>query len=97
MRQKAPLYWSEEDEQGSVCPKCGRQTSLYDHGWGKIEGQLAGNYQIHNTRTILLPSHIYRRRFQKVTRESVREAFGHVVEMTSLCGRWQEVGAAPLG
>ena len=93
---KAPLYWSEEESRVVSAQNVDGKLHYTTADWGKIEGQLAGNYQIHNTRTILSAiSHLPKDVFQKVTRESVRETFGHVVEMTGLCGRWQEVGQHP--
>ena len=93
---KAPLYWSEEESRVVSAQNVDGKLHYTTADWGKIEGQLAGSYQIHNTRTILSAiSHLPKDVFQKVTRESVREAFGHVVEMTGLCGRWQEVGQHP--
>ena len=93
---KAPLYWSEEESRVVSAQNVDGKIHYMTTDWGKIEGQLAGNYQIHNTRTILSAiAHLPKDVFQKVTRESVREAFGHVVEMTGLCGSWQEVGQHP--
>ena len=93
---KAPLYWSEEESRVVSAQNMDGKLHYMTTDWGKIEGQLAGNYQIHNTRTILSAiSHLPKDVFQKVTHESVREAFEHVVEMTGLCGRWQEVGQHP--
>ena len=93
---KAPLYWSEEESRVVSAQNVDGKLHYMTTDWGKIEGQLAGSYQIHNTRTILSAiAHLPKDVFQKVTHESVREAFGHVVEMTSLCGRWQEVGQHP--
>ncbi len=93
---KAPLYWSEEESRVVSAQNVDGKLHYTTTDWGKIEGQLAGNYQIHNTRTILSAiSHLPKDVFQKVTHESVREAFWHVVEMTGLCGRWQEVGQHP--
>ncbi|MBF1069706.1 MAG: bifunctional folylpolyglutamate synthase/dihydrofolate synthase, partial [Prevotellaceae bacterium] len=93
---KAPLYWSEEESRVVTAQNVDGKLHYTTADWGKIEGQLAGNYQIHNTRTILSAiAHLPKDVFQKVTRKSVREAFGHVVELTGLCGRWQEVGQHP--
>lgn len=93
---KAPLYWSEEESRVVSAQNMDGKLHYMTTDWGKIEGQLAGNYQIHNTRTILSAiAHLPKDVFQKVTRESVRKAFGDVVEMTGLCGRWQEVGQHP--
>ena len=93
---KAPLYWSEEESRVVSAQNVDGKLHYMTTDWGKIEGQLAGSYQIHNTRTILSSiAHLPKEVFQKVTRESVREAFGHVVEMTGFCGRWQEVGQHP--
>ena len=93
---KAPLYWSEEESRVVSAQNMDGKLHYMTTNWGKIEGQLAGNYQIHNTRTILSAiAHLPKDVFQKVTRESVRKAFGDVVEMTGLCGRWQEVGQHP--
>ena len=93
---KAPLYWSEEESRVVSAQNVDGKLHYMTTDWGKIEGQLAGNYQIHNTRTILSAiAHLPKDVFQKVTRESVRKAFGDVVEMTGLCGRWQEVGQHP--
>ncbi len=93
---KAPLYWSEEESRVVSAQNVDGKIHYMTTDWGKIEGQLAGNYQIHNTRTILSAiAHLPKDVFQKVTHESVQEAFGHVVKMTGLCGRWQEVGQHP--
>ena len=93
---KAPLYWSEEESRVVSAQNMDGKLHYMTTDWGKIEGQLAGNYQIHNTRTILSSiAHLPKDVFQKVNHESVQEAFGHVVEMTGLCGCWQEVGQHP--
>ena len=93
---KASLYWSEEENRVVEAQIVDGKLHYTTTDWGTLDGELAGAYQIHNTRTILSAiAHLPIDVLQKITPSAVRQAFGRVVEMTGLCGRWQEVGRNP--
>ncbi len=72
-----------------------------DHYWryqtqeGELIGELGGQAQVRNTRTVLSAIQILREQGVVLPPEAVREAFRHVVELTGLMGRWQTLREQP--
>lgn len=63
--------------------------------YGTIIGELRGNYQIKNTRTILTALRELKRLGYRITDRSVKRGFENVCDLTGLMGRWQEIGKEP--
>jgi dihydrofolate synthase/folylpolyglutamate synthase len=65
--------------------------------YGQLFGQLTGIPQIANTQTVLCVLRVLANLYIDIDipREAVRNGFEHVVDLTGLQGRWQEVLPAP--
>jgi dihydrofolate synthase/folylpolyglutamate synthase len=65
--------------------------------YGQLFGQLTGLTQVANTLTVLCVLRVLANLYIDIDipREAVRNGFEHVVELTGLQGRWQEVLPAP--
>lgn len=79
----APIVWAEQED---------------DLPLAAIQPQLCGYCQERNTRTILSALRTLGVHHPEITftDEDVREAFAHVVELTGLRGRWQQISVSPL-
>lgn len=66
------------------------------HDLGTFHGQLAGNYQIKNTNTLLHALEVLQQRGITIDAASIRYGFAHVTDSTSLAGRWQTLHTEPL-
>lgn len=63
---------------------------------GELLGELGGKVQCRNTRTVLAAIQVLRDEIGiNIPKEAVREAFAHVVELTGLMGRWQQLHEQP--
>lgn len=62
-----------------------------------VESELKGYYQRANTRTVLCALSELRQQpfYARITPEDITEGFAHVMELTGLRGRWQQLCAAP--
>jgi dihydrofolate synthase/folylpolyglutamate synthase len=63
--------------------------------YGQLFGQLTGFSQVANTLTVLCALRVLNDLDIEVSREAVRSGFEHVIELTGLQGRWQEVQSVP--
>lgn len=63
--------------------------------YGQLFGELNGLSQIKNAQTVLCALRVLAGMGIRIPRPAVREGFEHVVEITGLQGRWQEVILAP--
>ncbi len=63
--------------------------------YGQLFGELNGLAQIKNAQTVLLALRVLSGMGIEIPRSAVRDGFEHVVEITGLQGRWQEVLLAP--
>lgn len=68
---------------------------LYTTTYGLVRGELRGEAQIENTKTILAALSYLSADFS-ITAEAVRKGFAEVVELTGLMGRWQRLAERPL-
>jgi dihydrofolate synthase/folylpolyglutamate synthase len=96
----APIYYAEEenlmDEGYCLVSRERRREWHYDtEDYGSLYGQLTGFSQIENTRTVLCALRALSENGMAIPREAVKSGFKHVVELTGLQGRWQEVRSAP--
>ncbi len=63
---------------------------------GQFLGELTGNYQIANTRTILAALKYIKKHFAKIDNDSVKKGFAEVCELTGLIGRWMTIHKEPV-
>lgn len=78
--QQAPIYFAEEQQMVMNPP---------------LEYGLKGLYQQKNQQTVLTALPLLKEAGYRFTEKEVREGFAHVVELTGLAGRWQQLQAAP--
>lgn len=66
--------------------------------YGRLIGELYGEYQVMNMNTILQAVHILTTKAAsiKISEESIRKGVKHVTELTGLMGRWQKIQDHPL-
>lgn len=66
--------------------------------YGRLIGELNGEYQMMNMNTILQSVHILTTKDDPIhiSEKSVREGVKHVTELTGLMGRWQKIQEHPL-
>lgn len=95
----APIHWAEsEEEQPLLNVRRGDdghfryETRLY----GTFCGELAGDYQVKNTRTVLSALRHLQERGFRFSAADVAKGFSAVSSLTGLMGRWQVAGHAPL-
>lgn len=91
----APIHFAE-DEKLLLSARHYGDGMLYETlEFGKIEGELGGEYQIKNTSTILSLLKVLRESGYNITAEHVRKGFSNVTTSTGLMGRWQKLGTNP--
>jgi dihydrofolate synthase/folylpolyglutamate synthase len=64
--------------------------------YGTLRGELGGDCQICNTRTILTALPLLEERGFAIPQQAVEAGFARVCELTGLQGRWQKLADAPL-
>ncbi|MGL6178399.1 MAG: bifunctional folylpolyglutamate synthase/dihydrofolate synthase [Tannerellaceae bacterium] len=95
-KEKAPIIFAEKDHilldsKINADGSWSYYTSLY----GTIKGQLGGLAQEKNTRTILSAIRVLQDLDYHITTEDVVAGFEHVIELTELKGRWQQLQCNP--
>lgn len=92
----APLYFAEDDDpllEGHIGP--GGRWKYASAGYGALDGELGGEVQIRNTRTVLTAIRRLTEQGFVIPPEAVRQAFARVTELTGLLGRWQVLRDRP--
>ncbi len=95
-KANAPIYFSEEinpidnitKEEGRFC--------YHTQAFGRIVGELRGNYQQKNSRLIFTAIQELIKSGYQISEDAVRTGFAKVCEITGLMGRWQKVNKKPL-
>ncbi|MCR4764804.1 MAG: bifunctional folylpolyglutamate synthase/dihydrofolate synthase [Bacteroidaceae bacterium] len=77
---EAPIYFAEENDK---------------EDYTGVEYELKGIYQEKNRRTLFTALPILEKVGYHIDGESVRNGFAHVVELTGLMGRWQQLHSYP--
>ena len=104
--RQAPIFFAE-DQREVLKAEPGNAEMIYDtRSYGKVTGELFGNYQARNANTILcairqLENAGYMYRFTDDSKapakgQEIRIGFKKVCEITGLQGRWQVVSQAPM-
>lgn len=92
----APLFFAEEEDvlaAGRIADDGRWKYRSADYG--PLDGELGGEVQIRNTRTVLSALRRLTALGFAVRPEAVREAFARVTALTGLTGRWQLVQERP--
>jgi dihydrofolate synthase/folylpolyglutamate synthase len=94
-QQKATIVFADQDfslvadENGNLSFST-QNSFLYQN----VISGLKGNYQQKNFLTVITSLEIMKKQWQ-ITDEAVKNGFAHVVELTGLLGRWQQLGEKP--
>ncbi len=64
--------------------------------WGTVRGELHGECQKENGRTILTALGLLSGQFPKIDAEAVRKGFANVCALTGLAGRWMQISERPV-
>lgn len=95
-KENAPIYFAREEKTltGSrFIP--GEGWEYRTAAYGTLLGELSGIVQIENTQTVLSALKAIEKKGFLLPEEAVRKAFSHVVEITGLMGRWQQIQTSP--
>lgn len=92
----APIFFAEDEALISEIHAKSGHFHYFTSEWGEVEGELMGECQKKNTRTLLsalrhLPDDVRKR----LTPSVVKKGFASVTEMTGLTGRWQVLSEHP--
>lgn len=92
----APLFFAEEENTliKSVFEP-GKEWEYIAADYGKLQGELSGIVQVQNTQTVLTAIRILISEGYHITSDAVKNGFAHVVELTGLMGRWQQIQDCP--
>lgn len=94
----APIRFADDEQEVTAAATTpdGCAISYETVHWGAFTGQLTGDYQIRNTRTILCAvDELARQGIVSRQTACVGEAFASVGSLTGLMARWQKVADAP--
>ena len=69
---------------------------LTTKSYGTVNCELTGNYQVENVNTVLTALNILKDLDCRIKLEAVHSGLVHIVENTSLLGRWMKLGEHPL-
>ncbi len=105
--ETAPVFRQKAEEAGApltFAEECGDLLSWSDgtdgckhyvsRRYGELAGELAGDCQVANTRTLLCAARLLEEPFG-LTAGDVRHGFAHVCGETGLMGRWQTLSESP--
>jgi len=94
--QQAPIVFAQDDPQVLNARHADGKLMLETQGYGMLESELTGDYQIANANTVLTALKVLKSIGFSVREQAVRESFAHVCEDTGLMGRWMKLNDAPL-
>lgn len=94
---KAPISFAEEEQQVTDSKRVKNSLGIiYEtQEYPNLQGELAGNYQIKNTNTILSALRQLKRLHYQINEQAVRNGFANVTKLTGLMGRWQKLQNTP--
>ena len=93
---EAPIYFAENIDPLIAAVEIGGLMKYTTRSHGTLQGDLTGECQIKNTRTVLAAIDIFRGQGVDISDRAVQTGLRNVVALTGLAGRWQTVGKDPL-
>lgn len=93
----APLFFTDKENvlTNKVHLSVKGDWSYDSADYGRLIGQLNGLSQIENTQTVLCTLRVLASQGIRIPEEAVNTGFEHVIDITGLQGRWQEVLFTP--
>lgn len=95
-KENAPIIFAQDENQQEVqkAEHINGKMEYTTRTWGKLTGELCGDYQTKNMNTIL--NAVKNLTLVKNKGTSVKYGISHVTELTGLMGRWQKIQDKPL-
>ena len=95
-KENSPIIFAQDENQQEVqkAEHIKGKMEYTTRTWGKLTGELCGDYQAKNMNTILNAVKYLTLAKNKGT--SIKYGISHVTELTGLMGRWQKIQDKPL-
>lgn len=95
-KENAPIIFAQDENQQEVqkAEHINGKMEYTTRTWGKLTGELCGDYQAKNMNTIL--NAVKYLTLVKNEEVSIKYGISHVTELTGLMGRWQKIQDKPL-
>ena len=95
-KENSPIIFAQDENQQEVqkAEHINGKMEYTTRTWGKLTGELCGDYQTKNMNTILNAVKYLTLIKNKGT--SIKYGISHVTELTGLMGRWQKIQDKPL-
>lgn len=95
-KENSPIIFAQDENQQEVqkAEHINGKIEYTTRTWGKLTGELCGDYQAMNMNTIL--NAIKYLTLVKNKGTSIKNGISHVTELTGLMGRWQKIQDKPL-
>ena len=95
-KENSPIIFAQDENQQEVqkAEHINGKMEYTTRTWGKLTGELCGDYQAKNMNTILNAVKYLTLIKNKGT--SIKYGISHVTELTGLMGRWQKIQDRPL-
>lgn len=95
-KENSPIIFAQDENQQEVqkAEHINGKMEYTTRTWGKLTGELCGDYQAKNMNTIL--NAIKYLTLVKNKGTSIKYGISHVTELTGLMGRWQKIQDRPL-
>lgn len=94
-KENAPVFFAEQKRPLTDATHTANGFKYNTALYGTIEGELAGDYQIKNTNTILTAIPVLVNKGYKIDEQAIRKGFANVTSLTGLMGRWQTISRNP--
>lgn len=94
-KENAPVFFAEQERPLTDATHTANGFKYNTTLYGTIEGELAGDYQIKNTNTILTAIPVLVNKGYKIDEQAIRKGFANVTSLTGLMGRWQTISRNP--
>ncbi|MDY4410009.1 MAG: folylpolyglutamate synthase/dihydrofolate synthase family protein [Prevotella sp.] len=93
--EQAPVTFAlDKPEVTSSTPRTTGGRDYDTRHYGHLYGELGGDYQVRNTNTVLHALNLLKTKFH-ITDDNIAYGMAHVVELTGLRGRWEQVRQQP--
>ena len=95
-KENSPIIFAQDENQQEVqkAEHINGKMEYTTRTWGKLTGELCGDYQAKNMNTIL--NAVKYLTLVKNKEASIKYGISHVTELTGLMGRWQKIQDKPL-
>lgn len=95
-KENSPIIFAQDENQQEVqkAEHINGKIEYTTRTWGKLTGELCGDYQAKNMNTIL--NAVKYLTLVKNKGTSIKYGISHVTELTGLMGRWQKIQDKPL-